>query len=665
MAKVFVSYARNSEPVARRLTRLLGAAGHDAWSDAELPPHRPYAEVIEERLASADAVVVLWSADAARSQWVRAEAEYARERGKLLQASLDGVLPPLPFNQTQCASLPKGDVERHAAAWSKILASIDQLGQSPATPPPVTAAASRSPRARRLGWSLAGVVLILLAGGGAFLHFARAGAAVGQGRVAILPFEATNDTPIAHATARALTAQLGDTLNSNEIPTISDEDAATLRGTGAGDRLKALRVSLLFAGSVEADDKTVEIKVHLDDPVNHLTLWTGGISGPTANMGALRALIANTGANLLACSNRALKPGGLTDPALLSHYLTACDLFANHDDATGAAHTFELIRNLHAVIAGAPEFVPAHTDLAKFSAYLAPTMPPTAAAAMRAEAAREAEVALKLQPASPDAYLAKAMLLAPDQWAAREALLRKGVSIDPEWPHTNGFLAQLLQETGRMREAEDFGGRAAAAQLQIDWRPWGGAYACDAGDLEPATGTMRALSASQPEGFAGLALTKCLTDAGHYKEVLAALSSLPGDSGVLQSAQTLAFKARATGLAADREAARQAALKIGQGDMLQLDTAIAVFSIIGDVDDAFGVADRIAAGYPRSGTTTAFLFTPPLEPLQRDPRFMRLAARLKLVQFWRASGKWPDFCAKPGWPYDCRAEAERALIGVA
>lgn len=27
--------------------------------------------------------------------------------------------------------------------------------------------------------------------------------------------------------------------------------------------------------------------------------------------------------------------------------------------------------------------------------------------------------------------------------------------------------------------------------------------------------------------------------------------------------------------------------------------------------------------------------------------------------YWRKSGKWPDFCFRPDLPYDCKAEAAR------
>jgi hypothetical protein len=56
---------------------------------------------------------------------------------------------------------------------------------------------------------------------------------------------------------------------------------------------------------------------------------------------------------------------------------------------------------------------------------------------------------------------------------------------------------------------------------------------------------------------------------------------------------------------------------------------------------------------------TEGLFTPSAAPLRRDRRFMALANRLGLVDYWRASGHWPDFCAEPGLPYDCKAEAAK------
>jgi len=117
MSHVFISYARSDEPLARMVADYLREDGFEVWRDDELPAHRPYAEVIEERVKGAGAVVVLWSSEAAKSQWVRAEADTARSASTLVQASLDGPVPPMPFNQIQCADLKAWDGERSATGW--------------------------------------------------------------------------------------------------------------------------------------------------------------------------------------------------------------------------------------------------------------------------------------------------------------------------------------------------------------------------------------------------------------------------------------------------------------------------------------------------------------------------------------------------------------------
>ncbi len=127
MADIFVSYARSDEARAAEVAEALKSAGYRVWRDDELPAHRAYAEVIEERLNAAKAVVVLWSAEAAKSQWVRAEADAARSAGTLVQATLDGMMPPMPFNQIQCAELTRWRPDKEAAGWPKLLASIEAL----------------------------------------------------------------------------------------------------------------------------------------------------------------------------------------------------------------------------------------------------------------------------------------------------------------------------------------------------------------------------------------------------------------------------------------------------------------------------------------------------------------------------------------------------------
>jgi tetratricopeptide (TPR) repeat protein len=135
MADVFLSYARSSLKDARRLAAALRSAGYSVWFDESLPVHRAYSDVIEEQLESARAVVVLWSAEAARSQWVRSEANRARESGRLVQLRLDDARLPMPFDQIQCADLRhwhgKADHEGLAAVLGSVAAL---LGGEPIRP---------------------------------------------------------------------------------------------------------------------------------------------------------------------------------------------------------------------------------------------------------------------------------------------------------------------------------------------------------------------------------------------------------------------------------------------------------------------------------------------------------------------------------------------------
>ena len=142
MSDVFVSYARANEADALRIAQALQTAGYNVWRDDQLPVHRAYGEVIEERLAKAKAVVVLWSEQAARSQWVRSEANRAREAKKLVQLSIDGAGLPMPFDQIQCADLRGWTGEPDSWAWGRVVASVSDLLNPGAEPTPDVAPVS-------------------------------------------------------------------------------------------------------------------------------------------------------------------------------------------------------------------------------------------------------------------------------------------------------------------------------------------------------------------------------------------------------------------------------------------------------------------------------------------------------------------------------------------
>jgi adenylate cyclase len=136
MSDIFISYARSTAAQAEQVAAGLRALGYGVWRVDELPANRAHADVIEERLRAARAVVVLWSADAAASEWVRSEADRARSDRELVQLSIDGARPPMPFDQIQCADLAgwRGDLE--TAGWRKVAASVaDLMRGAPLAPP--------------------------------------------------------------------------------------------------------------------------------------------------------------------------------------------------------------------------------------------------------------------------------------------------------------------------------------------------------------------------------------------------------------------------------------------------------------------------------------------------------------------------------------------------
>lgn len=151
MADVFVSYARATDEFARSIADALRAHGYSIWFDEELPANRAFADVISEQLDAAKVVLVVWSSAAAGSQWVRSEANRAREKGTLVQICIDGARLPLPFDQIQCLDFSGWHGLVTAKTWKRLIASIDELvsGEKRPQPPARGNWGTRRPIARR------------------------------------------------------------------------------------------------------------------------------------------------------------------------------------------------------------------------------------------------------------------------------------------------------------------------------------------------------------------------------------------------------------------------------------------------------------------------------------------------------------------------------------
>src|SRR5688500_3578646 len=127
MADIFISYARVDRERARALAAELVLEGWSVWWDRDIPPGRTFDDVIEEALSGAKCVIVLWSRDSVRSEWVKAEASDAARRRILVPVLADEVTPPLEFRRIQSAALLDWGNLAANPDWSHLCKAIGSL----------------------------------------------------------------------------------------------------------------------------------------------------------------------------------------------------------------------------------------------------------------------------------------------------------------------------------------------------------------------------------------------------------------------------------------------------------------------------------------------------------------------------------------------------------
>ncbi len=105
MSDIFISYASEDKEKAGLLAKVLEEQGWTVWWDKKIPPGKTFDEVISEALDAAKCVVVLWSIDSVKSDWVKEEAAVGANRKILIPALIDDVGIPLGFGRIQAAQL--------------------------------------------------------------------------------------------------------------------------------------------------------------------------------------------------------------------------------------------------------------------------------------------------------------------------------------------------------------------------------------------------------------------------------------------------------------------------------------------------------------------------------------------------------------------------------
>jgi adenylate cyclase len=446
MADVFVSYARSTEEQARKIAEALRALGYDVWRDDELPAHRAYGEVIEERLKSAKAVVVIWSMDALRSQWVRSEADAAREAGTLVQLSVDGTMPPMPFNQIQCADLRFWQGEPDAPGWRKVEGSIAAL----VGPKPRSAAGAgyTQSAARKIS-------------------------------ICVLPFaNMSGDAEQEYFSDGISEDIITDLSKVSALSVVARNTAFTFKGAAMDVKKVAgeLGVSHVLEGSVRKAGSRVRITAQLIDGAAGDHVWAERYDRDLDDIFAIqdeisKAIVGALKLNLLPKEKKAIEHRGTTSPEAYNLYLMARQhwISGNRGDTRREEVVIRICRQ---AIAIDPAYAKAWALMALAQSELRFWH------SRDIDALDAAERALKLDPDLPDALCVRARYLQEEgrhSEANRE--IDTALRLEPDSWEVNKEAAFLTFRQGRIQDAIPYFEKASS-MMDTDYHDSGMLITC-------------------------------------------------------------------------------------------------------------------------------------------------------------------------------------------
>ena len=630
MAAIFLSYVRSDEARAGRLAHLLEESGHQVWWDRHIASGAQFAEAIEDALKSADKVVVLWSADSGRSAWVRDEAAEGRDSGRLIPIVLDGTGPPLGFRQFQALDFSKWRGAGKPAKFADLLAAIDGAAV-PSLPHP-------SRRAKfhvRPVW-IAAMLAILLLGTFSFLWLRS-----DQHAPATVLVEPADRGPLAQSSARDLAVKLGAIDDGNVLgfrltsEPAARKDASFVLQVGGKDSGETSSRDLILLGGEERG-----------------IMWAGHFEQPRATAADLPVQLETAAALVLKCAleTAAARPRLRTDIAKL--YLTGCARLEDQYDetATKVAPLFEK------VVAQAPGFAPAWNKLLYTEALQVDALPDSPVA----EPLRKHLAAARAQKIDSSAtVIAEAALRPSNDYYHRLQALEGALQRFPHDAWIEASLGDWLMRVGRQNEAVEHARRA----MELD-------------PVSPAA-RMRYLwtlaHSGKPEALSELRKAERLWPAAsniqlarfsyemRYGNPRAALKMIEQGSMRWGQRETVAFlEARQQPTPANVARAVELQTEIHKQIPQYVSGLVVTLATFGR--NAEAIQALLDYQHPEAaGFNSEGWFRSATSGMRRDPRFMQAMARTGLAQYWRRSGKWPDFCSSPGLPYNCRTEAERYL----
>lgn len=127
----FISYSHLDRPVAKRFAGILDEFGLAHWWDDRIALSSRWNDELEQRMASATSVVVLWTPNSVDSDWVCHEAAIGLAASKLLQFRMMNAQLPEEFAHLQAADVPVWEAGTYPRGIRRGLNAIAGLQSKP------------------------------------------------------------------------------------------------------------------------------------------------------------------------------------------------------------------------------------------------------------------------------------------------------------------------------------------------------------------------------------------------------------------------------------------------------------------------------------------------------------------------------------------------------
>lgn len=134
MTDVFVSYKHEDRHYASAIVDMLEREGFLVWWDERITPRTEWDTAIDRAIESAACVLVLWSERSVGSKWVKTEAHFASDRGRLVPIKIEPCELPLAFVLNQHLDLSGWHFEADDRRWRRLVAWIGDYSKN-ADPP--------------------------------------------------------------------------------------------------------------------------------------------------------------------------------------------------------------------------------------------------------------------------------------------------------------------------------------------------------------------------------------------------------------------------------------------------------------------------------------------------------------------------------------------------